>query len=158
MEKKKCSDSNANGKIKKIVIVSVLAVAAVIIVLLTVPRTVGGSDKVEFQEVEESKLPASITSDVIPEYKTMERALACVVDNDVYVIVTRGEKPSSGFGVSVDKMVLEEQDDKTNLIVYAEFDDPDKETPVSQIITYPMCIVKTDLKRLPNTIELRIQY
>jgi len=117
-----------------------------------------GEETVNFAEVKESRIPADISSNVIPEYRTLERALACIVDDDVYVIVTRGEKPSSGFGVSIDRMTLEKKDDKTNLIVYALFDDPDKETAISQIITYPLSVVKTDLESLPDTIELRIQY
>lgn len=118
----------------------------------------GGEENVSFEEVKENKIPADISSDVVPEYRTLERALACRVDDDIYVMVTRGEKPTSGFGVSVDRMIVEEKDGKTNLIVYSLFEDPDKETPISQIITYPLCIVKTDLNALPDTIELRIQY
>jgi len=53
---------------------------------------------------------------------------------------------------------VEKEGDDKNLIVYADYDDPDKETPISQIITYPLCIVKTDLAYLPDNIELRIQY
>lgn len=63
-----------------------------------------------------------------------------------------------GFGVSVKKLVLEEKDGKENLIVYALFEDPQKQTAISQILTYPVRVVKTDLKSLPDTIELRIQY
>lgn len=117
-----------------------------------------GEDYVEFQQVKDSEMPVDIAAGVIPEYKTLERALACVAEDDVYVIVTRGEKPTSGFGVDIDRMILEEKKGKMNLIVYAEFDDPDKETAISQIITYPLQVVKTDLQRLPDTIELRIQY
>ena len=54
--------------------------------------------------------------------------------------------------------MLEEKNGKSNLIVYALFEDPKKETAISQIITYPTAVVKTDLKTLPDTIELRIQY
>ena len=36
--------------------------------------------------------------------------------------------------------------------------DPQKKTALSQIITYPAEVVKTELKTLPDTIELRIQY
>lgn len=117
-----------------------------------------GEETVSFQQVKDSEMPVDITADVIPAYKTLERALACMVDNDVYVIVTRGEKPTSGFGVDIERMILEEEDGKTNLIVYAAFNDPDKDTAISQIITYPLQVVKTDLLRLPDTIELRIQY
>lgn len=118
----------------------------------------GDSKPVEFEEIKESQLPKEITADVIPEYKTLERALACIIDDDVYVIVTRGEKPTSGFKVSVDNMVLEEKDGKTTLVVYANFQDPDKKTAFSQIITYPIQVVKTNLNALPDNIELRIQY
>ena len=69
-----------------------------------------------------------------------------------------GEKPTSGFNVSVDRMSLEEKNGKKNLIVYALFEDPQKETAISQIITYPIQVVKTDLDALPDSIELRIQY
>ena len=55
-------------------------------------------------------------------------------------------------------MVIEKKDEKETLIVYADFKDPDKKTAFSQIITYPVNVVKTDLKRLPDDIELRIQY
>ena len=145
------------GKKRGVIIAVIVAVAAVIAVL-TLPGFLNGEKNVEFQEVDEEKIPAEISSEVLPEYKTLERALACVSGDDVYVIVTRGEKPSSGFGVKIDKMVVEEQEGNKNLIVYADFDDPDKETPISQIITYPLCIVKTDLAYLPDNIELRIQY
>ena len=60
--------------------------------------------------------------------------------------------------MAVDHMALEEQDGKSTLIVYAGFKDPDKKTAFSQIITYPTAVVRTDLKQLPEDIELRIQY
>lgn len=143
---------------RRIVVIAAIAAVAVAIAFMIAPKFFGGEESVGFREVEENKIPAEISSEVIPEYKTLERALACVSGDDVYVIVTRGEKPTSGFGVMIDKMVVEEKEDDKNLIVYAEFNDPDKETPISQIITYPICIVKTDLSYLPDNIELRIQY
>jgi len=118
----------------------------------------GGEKAVRFEAVKENELPQDISGNVIPQYRSLERALACKVDDDVYVVVTRGEKPSSGFEVSVDKIMLEENEGKTTLIVYALFEDPKKETAISQIITYPVEVVKTELDRLPDTIELRIQY
>lgn len=146
------------GSKKKLLAAVVLIAAVSVCAAFVFMRVFDGETKVNFEEVKESKIPKDITSDVIPEYKTLERALACVVDDDVYVIVTRGEKPTSGYAVSVDRMALEEKDGKKKLIVYALFEDPQKETAISQIITYPICIVKTELKELPDTIELRIQY
>lgn len=147
-----------NRKTIKIIIIIAAAVAVGICIVLLGSGKMSGEEAVKFEEINENKLPPDITSDVLPEYKTLERALACRVDDDVYVVVTRGEKPTSGFDVSVDRITLEEKDDKTNLIVYALFEDPDKETAISQIITYPVSVVRTDLKQLPDSIELRIEY
>ena len=102
------------GKKKWFVLMGAAILAAIVIVfgvLLT-----GGEEKIDFEVVKENKIPAEISSDVIPEYRTLERALACRIDDDIYVMVTRGEKPTSGFGVSVDRMALEDKDGKENLI------------------------------------------
>lgn len=151
-------ENNVRVNKKKMVLIVAAIFIISVVALIAVPRFISGEENVAFKEVEEGKVPSEISSEVLPEYRTLERALACIVNDDVYVIVTRGEKPSSGFGVSIDKMMIEEENDNKNLIVYANFDDPDKETPISQIITYPTCIVKTELSYLPDNIELRIQY
>ena len=140
------------------VIAACAALVLVCICAALIFTRITGGETVKFEVVKESQLPHGITSDIIPEYKTLERALACCIDDDIYVIVTRGEKPTSGFKVAVDHMALEEQDGKSTLIVYAGFKDPDKKTAFSQIITYPTAVVRTDLKQLPEDIELRIQY
>lgn len=149
--------NNIVGRKKLLVILSVI-VAVVVCIALIYVKTMGGEESVGFKVVEEKSIPIEITEDVIPEYKTLERALACKVEDDVYVLVTRGEKPTSGFNVSIDRMSVEKEDGKRKLIVYALFEDPQKETPISQIITYPVSIAKTDLTYLPDTIELRIEY
>lgn len=143
---------------KKKLMAAGIAAAVLICAGIVFAGLVGGDTRVDFSEVAEKDMPDDIVSDVIPEYRSLERALACAIDDDVYVVVTRGEKPTSGFSVSVKKLVLEEKDGKENLIVYALFEDPQKQTAISQILTYPVKVVKTDLKSLPDTIELRIQY
>ncbi|MDO4485299.1 MAG: protease complex subunit PrcB family protein [Bacillota bacterium] len=155
MKKEKKREKKCSKRIIAVLIVLIAAAAGVFAVCL---GFIGGTDNVRFEKVGEKELPNEITADIIPEYKTLERALACMVDDNVYVIVTRGEKPTSGFGVSVNKISSEEKDGRTNLIVYAVFDDPQKETAISHIITYPVQVVKTDLQKLPDSIELRIQY
>lgn len=133
----------------------VLAVAAGLVVG---SRFLHGEQKISFSQVEESQIPKEIAADIIPEYKSLERALACMIDDEVYVVVTRGEKPTSGFQLSVEQIVEEEENNRSNLAVYAKFKDPQKKTAISQVITYPVAVVKTDLKKLPDTIELRIRY
>ena len=151
--KKETGKEWLHGRRKRIAVVVVLAAAGAIAWLIL--SLFSGAKEVGFEQVPEDELPEAITSDIIPEYKTLERALACCIDDDIYVIVTRGEKPTSGFKVAVDHMALEEQDGKSTLIVYAGFKDPDKKTAFSQIITYPTAVVRTEL---PEDIELRIQY
>ena len=56
----------------------------------------GGGKNIEFEEVSKDDIPKSIETEVIPEYRELERALGCLIDNKVYVVVTRGEKPTSG--------------------------------------------------------------
>ena len=143
---------------KKIVLISML-LAITLVAGIVVTTMIGVGEKpVGFKSVKSDSIPKALEEDVIPEYKELERALACVVGDDIYVIVSRGEKPSSGFSVKVNRMAIEKKDGKTNLVVYALFKDPDKETTISQIITYPLTVVKTELTKLPNTIELRIEY
>lgn len=81
-----------------------------------------------------------------------------MVDEKVYVIVTRGEKPASGYKADIDKMKLENKDGKNVLVVYAVFRDPAKNDSMSQVLTYPVKVAETDLKKLPDEIELRVQY
>ncbi len=154
---KKIIKKMPDGKKIKVLILTIAVAVGVCAAVIGIGGT-GGETQVKYDVINDKNMPVDIADEVIPEYRELERALACMIDDDVYVIVTRGEKPSSGFHVSVDKMAVEENDDESNLIVYALFEDPDKETPISQIITYPVCVVKTDLKTLPDTIELRIQY
>ena len=113
--KKETGKEWLHGRRKRIAVVVVLAAAGAIAWLIL--SLFSGAKEVGFEQVPEDELPEAITSDIIPEYKTLERALACCIDDDIYVIVTRGEKPTSGFKVAVDHMALEEQDGKSTLIV-----------------------------------------
>lgn len=153
-EKKKIRKPGKKG----VIAIAVLVVAALAAGLITANIMLKGDKKIEFKTLSENKIPQDISGQVIPEYRTLERALACVVEDKVYVIVTRGEKPTSGFKVDIDRMVLEEKDGKSNLVVYADFEDPEKGKALAQVITYPVKVARTNLTRLPDEIELRIQY
>jgi hypothetical protein len=117
-----------------------------------------GDEAVEFKVLGDTEIPQDIVGQVIPEYRDLERALACVVGDKVYVLVSRGEKPTSGFEVNIEKMLLEEEDGVLNLAVYANFSDPEPGTALTQILTYPLKVVETSLTQLPDQIELRVQY
>lgn len=117
-----------------------------------------GDDMVEFRTLSEAEIPQDIAGQVIPEYRDLERALACVVDDKIYVVVTRGEKLTSGYEIAIEKLECEEENGQQNLIVHALFKDPEPGTALSQVLTYPLAVAETGLEELPDTIELRIQY
>jgi len=119
---------------------------------------IGGGRSVEFTQLTKEEIPQAIETDVIPEYRDLERALGCLIDGKVYVVVTRGEKPTAGYDLAIEKMKLEKTDGKHNLVVHALFTDPPAGTAVSQIITYPYVVAATDLEVLPHTIELSVKY
>ena len=112
-----------------------------------------GDKNVEFKQLSKDDVPKSIETEVIPEYRELERALGCLIDGKVYVIVTRGEKPTAGYEVSIDKMSMEKTKGGTNMKVYATFTEP-----FPQIVTYPYAVASTDLTSLPDTIELVVKY
>lgn len=117
-----------------------------------------GDTDVNFRVLNEGEIPQQIASQVIPEYRQLERALACMVDGKVYVIATRGEKPTSGYELSIERMTLDEQDEVTTLVVYVRFVDPEPGMALTQVLTYPLQVAETELSKLPGQIQLKVQY
>lgn len=134
-----------------IIIIAIAVIAAGLMIFK-------GDDKVSYKVLGESDYPQQIASQVIPEYRALERALACVVDDKIYVIASRGEKPTSGYEIAIDKMTVSEEDGVKTLKVYAVFRDPQPGTALTQVLTYPLQVVETDLAYLPDQIELKVQY
>ena len=138
-----------------------IMIAAIIVVIAAVVAGMymfKGDDKVSYKILGDTELPQQIASQVIPEYRGLERALACVVDDKVYVIATRGEKPTSGYEIAIDKISVAEEDGMKTLMVYAVFKDPQPGTALTQVLTYPLQVAETDLAFLPDQIELKVQY
>ena len=142
------------GKALKIII----AIIIILIIAAMAFTSLNGGTVVDFRILAESEIPQSITSQVIPQYRNMERALACVVDDKIYVIATRGEKPSTGYDINIARMDLQENEEESVLIVYADFRDPEPGLTLAQDLTYPLQVAETDLAALPDRIELKVQY
>src|SRR5690554_1442853 len=105
-----------------------LIIGLVLVILLgsfLVAKLLGdGEDLVKFKPLEMEEVPDKIV-EMLPQYVMEERALTCKYRDDVYVIVTRGEKKSLGFFVDIEKIVKEKiSDDKFDLVVYAKYIDP----------------------------------
>lgn len=136
-----------------------IALAAVVIIVVGLKITSkGGGGGVTFTQLTEDAVPQEITSQIIPEYREMERALACVVEDKVYVLAMRGEKPTTGYDISIESMSLEEKDGVSTLTVNAVFTDPQAGASLTQEATYPYVVAETDIAKLPDKIQMKITY
>ncbi|MGJ0845087.1 protease complex subunit PrcB family protein [Tissierella praeacuta] len=138
----------------------IIALAIILVMgILFIPRLLKGSDsQVKFKVVQEDEIPEKI-SEMLPKYLTEERALTCKYEDDIYVVVTRGEKNSKGYLVEIVQIAKEKYNkDVFDLIVYAKFTDPDPNEIVEQEYDYPYIVVKTNLKSMPEEVHLDIEY
>lgn len=137
---------------KKVWIISIVII--IILGIIFIPKMINkGDERVKFIVVDKTEVPQNITEN-LSKYWTQERALAWKVDNDIYVVVTRGEKKTSGYKVTIDKIKKVKKDDKFELVVYVKYKDPEPGQVLAPVITYPTAVVKTELHELPINIKL----
>lgn len=141
---------------KQLIAIGILIV--VLIALVIGFGIYGGNDEVKFEDVQAKDLPRELETEIIPQYRNLERALACRVEDEIYVLAMRGEKPTSGYEIKITELQLKNEQQKTKLIVYADFADPAKPENMAQVKSYPVSVVKADLSGLPDTIELMSRY
>lgn len=134
---------------------------ALIIILgsLIMPKVLKGKEtKVKYKEVVVDDIPDKIM-EMLPKYVMEERALTLKYRDEIYVIVTRGEKKSTGFFVDIDKILIEgNKKGEFDLVVHAEFIDPRPDEALEQHYDYPYIIVNTNLKNMPQEVHLDISY
>jgi hypothetical protein len=126
---------------------------------LIAPRILRGKEgTIKFKEIQEEDIPEKIV-EMLPKYIMEERALTCKYRDEIYVIVTRGEKKSHGFEVDIEKIVEERHSkDEYDIIVHAKFKDPNPDEVLPQEYDYPFTIVKTNLKSMLKQVHLEIEY
>ena len=134
-------------------------VLIIIMAGLLLPKILGGrEDLVKFKALDIEDIPEKIV-EMLPQYVMEERALTCKYRDDIFVIVTRGEKKSVGYFVDIEKIVREEYSkDHFDIVVYAKYIDPNPNEVLPQEYDYPAIIVKTNLKSMPDQIHLDIEY
>ncbi len=142
---------------KKSIGISIVVILVLISGSMGLNHFMNKDEDVKFEVLSEKQVPEKIM-EILPRYKTLERALACKVDGEIYIVVTRGEKPTGGYTVNIDKIEKVKEEDRFKVLVYAVFTDPEPGDVVSQAITYPYVIAKTNLKELPYRIELKTRY
>jgi len=116
-----------------------------------------GVQNVSFDTIEPENIPNQI-SEVLPNYRMKEKALVCKINDEIYVVVTRGEKSTAGYEVEIDKLTLSDADGEKVLTVKADYTDPKPGDVTAQILTYPFTVVKTDMKDLPQKVVLEKEY
>lgn len=131
----------------------------IVLVVVFVPKILKneGDKQVKFQNIEVEKAPEKI-QELIPRYLSEERALACKIDDEIYIVLTRGEKGTAGYSAGLEKIETIKNDKNFNLVVHARYKDPKPDEMVAQIITYPVTVVKTELQGLPDKIKLEVDY
>lgn len=140
-------------------IVTIVAIIVFIAALLFFFRYFRGkgAEKVGFETIEPENMPKQIT-EVLPNYRTKEKALVAKINDEIYVVVTRGEKNTAGYEVEIDKLTLTEENGEKTLTVYAKYKDPKPGDVTAQILTYPFTVVKTDMEELPQKVVLEREY
>jgi hypothetical protein len=101
------------------------------------------SKPVDYIMLQKNEIPEKIL-DMMGKYTDEERALAVKLDGKIYVVVTRGKDANNGIEMNSIKMTKE--DDKN--IMKVEIVHKNKEE------SHPYIVVETNLKELPDRIEL----
>ena len=101
------------------------------------------STPVDFTMIQRNSIPEKILN-IMEKYTDEERALAVKLDNKIYVIVTRTKENDKG--IQIDKINLSKDNEKNIMRVEAPYRDKSE--------SYPFIVVETNLKELPDRIEL----
>lgn len=125
------------------VIYGVILILFIVLGFVFVPKLFLDTSKpVDFTMVQRESIPEKIL-DIMDKYEDEERALAVKLDGKIYVIVTRGEKE---HGIGIDKITMDTVEEKTVMTVDITYKDKNK--------SYPFVVVETNLKSLPDKIQL----
>lgn len=136
-----------------------IGVLGVVLIALVIGFGIyGGNSKIAFEMVKEKDIPRELEAEIIPKYRGIERALACKVGDDVYILAMRGEKPTSGYEIQITDLELVTEKQQTKLVVYADFADPANPENMARVKSYSVSVVKAQMSGLPDKIELKASY
>ncbi len=99
-----------------------------------------GGAQIEFCEVlsEEQELKILLNDDALKN-----KIKPADIKTSNFLILNMGEKPTGGYGITVDR--AEERMD--SIVIYVKKTVPKAEDMVTQVITYPYCVVKINSKK-----------
>ena len=125
------------------IIYGVILILFIVLGFVFIPKFFLDTSKpVDFTMVQRESIPEKVL-DIMDKYQNEERALAVRLDDKIYVVVTRGEEE---HGIEINKITMNTVEDKTVMTVNITYKDKDK--------SYPFVVAETNLKSLPDKIQL----
>ncbi|MGG1684979.1 protease complex subunit PrcB family protein [Pseudalkalibacillus sp. NRS-1564] len=97
-------------------------------------------ENIAFETVEMQNAPKDVQTTV--QQKWLEKSTFTIPSNDdLYIIITRGEMPTGGYSVSIDSIIKEGNE----IVVSYFYTEPKKDDMVTQAITKPIVISKIEM-------------
>ena len=126
------------------IVYGLIALALVVGGFVLIPKMFFNEAKaVEYTIVQRDAIPEKIL-DVMGKYADEERALAIKTDDKIYVVATRGKDMNQG--IQIEKIQMDKDEGKDVMKVNIFYKNKDD--------AHPYIVVETDLKDLPDRIEL----
>ncbi|MGL5693786.1 MAG: hypothetical protein ACRCXA_06900 [Peptostreptococcaceae bacterium] len=126
------------------VIIGVILVFFVVGGFLVLPKMfMEDSSPVDYTMLQRDAIPEKILN-IMDKYTNEERALAVKLDNKIYVIVTRAQDKDKG--IQINKITSVNEEGKNIMQVDITYKDKEE--------SYPFIVAETNLKELPDRIEL----
>lgn len=110
--------------------------------------------KLVFERYSVEKTPEQVRS-LVNENINRETTVVVEEKGEFWIILTRGEKRTGGYGVAVSEVSIAPQDDdKSRLVVSYRYSDPPPGMMVTQVLTYPVeVILLKGLSQMPDNVE-----
>lgn len=132
----------------KSMIYGILLILFILAGFIVLPKMFGQKiEPVDYVMVQRDAIPDKILN-MMDDYVHKERAIALIIDEKVYVIVTRGE--NTDYGIEVNKINLQNKEDEKVMQVEILYKEKEK--------SYPFVVVETNMKSLPDKIELNKKF
>ena len=126
------------------VVIGVALLFLVVVGFLFLPKMfMEDSTPVDYTMIQREQIPEKILN-IMDKYTNEERALAIKLDGKIYVIVTRAQNKDQG--IQINKISLLKDEDKDVMKVDITYRDKSE--------SYPFVVAETNLKDLPDRIEL----
>jgi len=123
---------------------------------LQTPAVEPGKKELSFERVDPIKAPQEVRA-VAERSRSRETASLIEESGEFWILITRGEKPTGGYGVRVEEALLETmKDGSRQLTVSYRHIDPAKGQFVTQALTYPVELVRLKgIKEKPDNVNFK---